>query len=66
MVRKKEQYIDIDGIKIENKFGWWLIRASNTQNKLVVMAESSTKMGFATLKRQIEQELLLSNIQIEW
>ena len=33
----------IDGIRVTNDYGWFLIRASNTENALVVRAEGKTK-----------------------
>ena len=35
--------IDIDGIRVENDKGWFLIRASNTQNQLTCRAEALNK-----------------------
>ena len=34
------QVIEIDGIRVENELGWFLIRASNTQNQLTCRAEA--------------------------
>lgn len=34
---------DLDGIRVTEEQGWWLIRASNTQNILVVRCEAKTK-----------------------
>lgn len=34
--------ITIDGIRAKNKFGWWLIRASNTEEALVVRFEGNS------------------------
>jgi phosphomannomutase len=42
-------YIDIDGVRFENALGWWLVRASNTQAKLVIRLESTTEEGLNTL-----------------
>ena len=33
--------ITIDGIREKNKFGWWLIRASNTEEAIVVRFEGN-------------------------
>lgn len=37
-----EDIITIDGIRAKNKFGWWLIRASNTEEALVVRFEGNS------------------------
>lgn len=34
--------IDIDGIRVVYPYGWWLLRASNTSEKLVVRAEAES------------------------
>ena len=43
--------IDIDGVRVAENHGWWLIRASNTQPAIVVRCESLSEEG---LKYQIE------------
>ena len=40
------QYIALDGIKVENEKGWWLIRASNTEEGLVVRWEGYSQHNF--------------------
>ena len=37
-----KDFIDIDGIRVNDKGGWWLLRASNTQPAIVARCESST------------------------
>lgn len=41
---------DIDGIRISNPDGWWLLRPSNTQDVLVFRAESHSETGLERLK----------------
>ena len=40
------QYIALDGIKVENEKGWWLVRASNTEEALVIRCEGYSKHNF--------------------
>jgi phosphomannomutase len=40
---------DIDGIRVEYDFGWWLMRASNTQNALSIRMEADTKPNLKKL-----------------
>src|SRR5690606_9324512 len=40
---------DTDGVRVTTKDGWWLLRASNTQDVLVARAESETEEGLARL-----------------
>ncbi len=54
---KDVETVDIDGIRVSNKDGWWLLRASNTQNVLVGRAESTTQEGFERLKAMLEKEV---------
>ena len=56
------EIIDIDGIRVENNLGWFLIRASNTQNQLTCRAEALNKEDLRNLTSQIENQLKLSGI----
>jgi phosphomannomutase len=44
---------DIDGVRVNNADGWWLLRASNTQPALVARCESKSEAGLARLKQQL-------------
>ena len=52
----------IDGIRVKDDKGWWLLRASNTQNVLVARCESTTAEGLDVLKSTIMNHLQLSGI----
>ena len=58
--------IDIDGIRLENNYGWFLMRASNTQNQLTCRAESTSEQGLRKLVNVIEDQLKLSNIDFKF
>jgi phosphomannomutase len=53
----------IDGVRVKTKDGWWLLRASNTQDVLVARAEAKTPDGLARLKAAITDQLTRSGIQ---
>jgi phosphomannomutase len=53
---------DIDGVRVNTPDGWWLVRASNTQEVLVARAESATLEGLDKLKAQIVAQLGISGI----
>ena len=53
----------IDGVRVTNADGWWLLRASNTQAALSVRCESATPEGLARLKAQLVAQLQASGIQ---
>ena len=58
--------ISIDGIRVENKLGWFLIRASNTQNQLTCRAEALNEEDLKSLTDIIEKQLLLSGIDFKF
>ena len=51
---------DIDGVRDKTGDGWWLLRASNTQDVLVARAESTTQAGLEECKQQLRKQLELS------
>ncbi|QQG35938.1 MAG: phosphomannomutase/phosphoglucomutase [Micavibrio aeruginosavorus] len=48
---------DIDGARVSTPDGWWLIRASNTQNVLVTRAEASSPAALEKLKSMVQNEV---------
>jgi len=48
---------DIDGVRVRTDDGWWLLRASNTQDALVARCESSDEAGLARLKTALSDQL---------
>lgn len=50
-------YNDIDGLRVNTKDGWWLLRASNTQAALVSRCESSTSEGLKRLEDSLKEYL---------
>ena len=51
------QVNEIDGVRVTTPEGWWLLRASNTQNVLVTRAESQNAAGLETLKSMVKKEV---------
>src|SRR5262249_55033122 len=47
----------IDGVRVQTADGWWLLRASNTQDLLVARCESTTAAGLERLKRSVAEAL---------
>lgn len=56
------QVNDIDGVRVTTSDGWWLLRASNTQDVLVARAESETGKGLERLMAQIDEQLAASGL----
>ena len=52
-----------DGVRVTNADGWWLLRASNTQDVLVARAESESEEGLERLMAQIDEQLALSGLE---
>ena len=55
---------DIDGVRVRTGDGWWLLRASNTQDVLVARAESATESGLARLKGELAAQLAASGVAL--
>ena len=51
-----------DGARVNTSDGWWLLRASNTQDVLVARAESSSEEGLERLLDQIDEQLAFSGL----
>ncbi|MGB4101515.1 MAG: phosphomannomutase/phosphoglucomutase [Alphaproteobacteria bacterium] len=56
------QVNDIDGVRVNTRDGWWLLRASNTQDVLVARAEAHDADGLARLQAQIAAQLAQSGL----
>ena len=57
------QAVGIDGVRVTTEDGWWLLRASNTQDVLVARAESDTPEGLERLLAQIDGQLAASGLR---
>ncbi len=54
---------NVDGVRVKNADGWWLLRASNTQDVLVARAESTSVAGLERLKAAISDAVTKSGIK---
>ena len=52
-----------DGVRVSTEDGWWLLRASNTQDVLVARAESEDQAGLDRLLAQIDAQLAASGLK---
>ncbi len=52
-----------DGARVSTVDGWWLLRASNTQDVLVARAEAKDKAGLDRLMAMIDEQLALSGLE---
>jgi phosphomannomutase len=56
---------DLDGLRVKTDKGWWLVRASNTQDMLVCRCEAGQSPDLLTMVKTLERQLLLSGVSIE-
>jgi len=63
-ILKKYHDVDtIDGVRVNNKDGWWLIRASNTQPALIIRCEADNKLNLNKLILEVKNLLDKFNIK---
>ncbi len=55
---------DVDGVRVRNEAGWWLLRASNTQAALVARCEAENAEDLAALKAMLEEQLQKSGVEL--
>jgi phosphomannomutase len=53
----------IDGVRVKTPEGWWLLRASNTQDVLVARAEARDEAGLEKLKALLADQLRASGVE---
>ena len=53
----------IDGVRVTTPDGWWLLRASNTQDVLVARAESTNQAGLDRLLAEVDAQLAASGLE---
>jgi phosphomannomutase len=52
-----------DGVRVSTADGWWLLRASNTQDVLVARAEAGEEAALQRLVAQIDAQLAQSGVE---
>jgi len=53
---------ETDGLRVSTADGWWLLRASNTQDALVARAEAQDEEGLGRLVAEIDAQLADSGV----
>jgi len=56
--------IDIDGVRVEYPHGWWLLRASNTQNCLTIRMEADTDENLTSIYDDVQTLLKRENLDL--
>ena len=54
----------VDGVRVREADGWWLLRASNTQDLLVARAEAADSRGLARLVAAMSRQLTASGVTL--
>jgi phosphomannomutase len=54
---------DVDGLRVSTDDGWWLLRASNTQDVLVARCEAHNEAGLNRLREALVEQLVKSGIE---
>jgi phosphomannomutase len=63
--QENAKFSAVDGVRVSNEDGWWLLRASNTQAVLVARCEASSESGLERLKNNLISQLAKSDIVIK-
>jgi len=56
--------VTLDGVRVRCDDGWWLLRASNTQDVLVARCEAADEAGLARQKRALREQLEASGLDL--
>ena len=57
--------ITLDGLRVKNNHGWWLIRASNTEEALVVRFEGKSKKDKKELLMEVKNLLINEGLTLD-
>lgn len=64
MKENERKFVDVDGVRVETKDGWWLVRASNTEPDITTRCEALSEEGLEECKKDLKEQLNLSNCDI--
>jgi len=62
--KDKKKFIGIDGVRYSTKEGWWLVRASNTQNIIVARCEAYSKKNLKIIKSNLKNNLKKCSFEV--
>jgi phosphomannomutase len=65
VLASKAKIIEVDGIRVIERGGWWLVRSSNTQSVLTIRAESTSDEGLKLLIDKISGFLKTYNASLD-
>lgn len=53
LIKDGSPFNDLDGVRVKAEKGWWLVRASNTQNALIVRVEGQSQNDLRSLGQTV-------------
>jgi phosphomannomutase len=62
--KDKKRFIGIDGVRCVSNEGWWLVRASNTQNIIVARCEAYSKENLKKIKSNLRKYLKKCSFEV--
>ena len=62
--KEKKKFIAIDGVRYSTNDGWWLVRASNTQNIIVARCEAYSKENLKKIKSNLKKNLKKCSFEV--
>lgn len=62
--KMNKSYLSVDGIRFQNTKGWWLIRASHTEEYIVCRVEGKTQKDFYYMLNDLVENLQLIGLSL--
>ena len=62
--KDKKKFIGIDGVRYSTKEGWWLVRASNTQNIIVARCEAYSNENLKKIISNLKKNLKKCSFEV--
>lgn len=66
LLEDKIEFNDIDGVRVNTKNGWWLLRSSNTESIIVARAESVSQHGLKHIIAMMNKYLVKYDLLINY
>ena len=63
---KKENILLIDGVRINTLLGWYLIRASNTENAIIIRVEAQRDSDKMSLLNEVIELLKEQGLNLDF
>ncbi|MGD1823665.1 MAG: phosphomannomutase/phosphoglucomutase [Pleomorphochaeta sp.] len=61
---EKKEFIDIDGMRVEYKDGFWLLRKSNTEPHITLYCESNNPIGYNKILSNLKKYISNTNYEL--